>query len=53
MCEASKSNRYQERMRVLNEQFECLRADKNAWEQELKERQELEGTVRDGLEEEE
>ncbi len=39
-----------ERMRVLNEQYERLRADEKAWEQELKERQELDGTIMDGLE---
>lgn len=44
------SYRYQERMRLLNQQYERLRAEEKAWEQELKERKELEGTLMDGLE---
>ena len=50
--EALESYRYHERMRILNEQYERLRDDSNAWEQELKDRQELEGTLMDGLENE-
>lgn len=50
--EALESYRYHERMRILNEQFEALRADKKAWQRELKERAELEGTIGDGLEDE-
>lgn len=50
--EALESYRYHERMRILNEQYERLRSDKKAWEHELKERQELEGTLKDGLEDE-
>ena len=50
--EALESYRYQERMRMLNEQYERLRSDKKAWEQELTEREELEGTLMDGLENE-
>ena len=36
----------------INEGYARLKADKKAWEEELKERQELEGTVEDGLENE-
>lgn len=36
--EALESYRYHERMRILNEQYERLRNDSNAWEHELKER---------------
>lgn len=36
----------------INEGYARLKADKKAWEEELKERQELEGTVGDGLEDE-
>lgn len=43
--EALESYRFQERMRILNEQYKHLRTDKKAWKQELKERQELEGTL--------
>lgn len=50
--EALEAYRFQERMRILSEQYERLRADEKAWEQELKERQELEGTLMDGLEDE-
>lgn len=35
----------------INEGYARLKADKKAWEEELKERQELEGTVEDGLDE--
>lgn len=47
---ALESYRFKETMRLLNEEFERLRSNKNAWQQELKERQELEGTLIDGLE---
>ncbi len=50
--EALESYRYHERMRILNEQYERLRSDEKAWEQELRERKELEGTLWDGLENE-
>lgn len=50
--EALESYRYYERMRTLSEQYERLRSDKKAWEQELKERQELDGTLLDGLDDE-
>jgi hypothetical protein len=36
----------------INEGYSRLKADKKAWEEELKERQELEGTIGDGLEDE-
>lgn len=36
----------------INEGYARLKADKKAWKDELKERQELEGTVGDGLENE-
>lgn len=50
--EALECYRYHERMRLLSEQYERLRADKKAWKRELKERQEIEGTLMDGLEDE-
>ena len=33
----------------INEGYARLKADKNAWEEELQEREELQGTVGDGL----
>lgn len=36
----------------INEGYARLKADKKAWEEEIKERQELEGTIGDGLEDE-
>lgn len=36
----------------INEGYARLKADKKAWKEELEERQELEGTIRDGLEDE-
>jgi hypothetical protein len=36
----------------INEGYARLKADKKAWEEEIEERQELEGTVGDGLEDE-
>ena len=49
--EALISYRFHERMRLLHEEYEKLRADKKAWADELKERKELEGTtLLDGLE---
>jgi hypothetical protein len=50
--EALESYRFHERMRLFNESYEKLRADKEMWEEELKEREELEGTLSDGLEDE-
>lgn len=37
----------------INEGYARLKADKKAWEEELKERQELEGTGGDGLDDDE
>lgn len=42
---------FQEKMRILNEEYERLRSDEKKWKQELDERQELDGTLADGLEE--
>jgi hypothetical protein len=36
----------------VNEGYARLKADKKAWEEELQERRELEGTIGDGLEDE-
>lgn len=36
----------------INEGYARLKADKKAWKEELKDRQELEGTVGDGLDNE-
>jgi len=36
----------------INESYARLKGDKKAWKKELKERKELEGTLRDGLEDE-
>lgn len=44
--EALESYRFRERMRLFNESYKKLRKDKKALEQEL------EGTLRDGLEDE-
>ena len=44
--------RRNERMRRMNEAYQTLKSDKSAWEEELKEREELEGTMDDGFEEE-
>lgn len=38
-----------ERMNALNEGYKKLRDDKESWEKELKKRDELEGTLLDGL----
>lgn len=42
--------RFKERMRLLNIEYEKLRSNKAAWKQEQEERNELEGTIGDGLE---
>lgn len=39
-------------LKEINEGYARLKADKKAWEEELKERQEFEGTVGDCLEDE-
>ena len=44
--------RRNERMRLMNEAYQNLKADKLAWKEELKDRKELEGTIIDGIEEE-
>ena len=50
--EALEIYRHHERMRLFNEAYSKLRSDKKAWKDELKERRQLEGTLRDGLENE-
>jgi hypothetical protein len=42
--------RFKERMRLFNESYDRLKSDKSAWKQELEEREELEKTLVDGLE---
>ena len=49
---ALETYRRNERMRLLNEAYKNLQSNKSAWEEELKEREELEGMLADGLEEE-
>ena len=49
---ALESYRHQERMRLLNDSFLKLRNNQPAWKEELEERNELEGTLGDGFEEE-
>lgn len=49
--EALKFFYFHERMKKLNEEYEKLRSDEKGWAEELSERQELEGTLLDGLEE--
>lgn len=44
--------RYQERMRLYNQSYEKMRKNKNIWEEEMKERRELDGTLNDGMENE-
>jgi len=46
---ALESYRRSERMRLFNEGYEKLRSNQTAWDEELKEREELEGTLKDGL----
>lgn len=50
--EALESYRFQERMRMFNESYTRLKGDKEMWKEELKDREELEGTIGDGLEDE-
>lgn len=50
MEEALKLYRFHERMSLLEEEYQRLRSDEEAWSQELDERKELEGTLLDGLE---
>lgn len=46
--------KYEEQIMLeeINEGYARLKADKKAWKEELQERQELEGTIGDGLEDE-
>lgn len=44
--------RHKERMRRFNESYLRLKNNPAAWEEELKDREELEGTIGDGLEDE-
>ncbi len=48
--EALELYRFRERMRLFNESYENLRADKKNWFKELEERSILEGSLKDGLE---
>ena len=41
--------RRDERMQLLNVGFDRLRSNEDAWNEELKDREELEGTLNDGL----
>jgi len=50
--EALKLYCHYERMKLVNDAYAELRQNKKAWEEEEKEREELEGTMSDGLEEE-
>jgi hypothetical protein len=50
--EALELYRFRERMQKFNDSYERLSANKEAWKQELKEREDLEGTLRDGFENE-
>jgi len=50
--EALEAYRFKERMRLFNESYQKLASNKEAWHQELEERDELEGTLSDGLIEE-
>lgn len=49
---ALETYRRNERMRLMNQGYENLQSDKFAWDEELKDREELEGTIADGFEEE-
>lgn len=50
--EALESYRFLERMRLFNESYAKLKADKKAWAQELADQEILEGTLQDGFEDE-
>jgi hypothetical protein len=50
--EALEVYRHHERMRLFNEGYDKLRSNKKAWKKELEEREELEGTLEDGFEDE-
>lgn len=49
---ALETYRRNERMRLMNEAYQVLQSDQSAWKEELQEREELEGTLEDGFEEE-
>lgn len=42
-----KENNKNERMQLMNEAYKNLQSDKSSWKEELKERDELEGTIDD------
>jgi hypothetical protein len=46
---ALETYRRRERMRLMNEGYNRLKSRKTEWNEELKEREELEGTLTDGL----
>ena len=50
--EALESYRFRERMRLFNESYKTLQGDQKKWDQELEDREELEGTLKDGLSDE-
>lgn len=50
--EALEIYRHHERMRLFNEGYFKLRSNKKAWKEVMREREELEGTLEDGLEDE-
>jgi len=50
--EALEAFRFKERMRLFNESYEKLKADKKKWTKELNDREELEKTLLDGLNDE-
>jgi hypothetical protein len=49
---ALETYRREQKMQLFNEGYRKLRSDKEAWNEELKERKEWEGTIGDGIEEE-
>jgi ribosomal protein S24E len=42
--------RHNERMRLFNDSYRVLSKNKKAWQEELEERKDLEGTLEDGFE---
>lgn len=50
--EALEAYRHRERMRLFNESYEKLKEDKKAWAKELESREELDGTLMDGIDNE-
>jgi predicted transcriptional regulator len=50
--QALKSFEDQLLLEEINEGYARLKADKKGWKEELEEREELQGTIRDGLEDE-